>query len=132
MTGHTDARPPDHDVADVTGGPGAPLPVLGSPARTVPQTGTACAVDDDGCITCGDVAVALTVVEVGEYDALCRDDDGRTEMVATELVGALSVGDRVLVHAKVALEALPSGRPTDDADRGRVRRAEQGDAHALR
>lgn len=82
------------------------LPVLGTPVRTVPDTGAACAVDDDGCITCGDVAVALTVVEIGDYDALCRDDAGRSELVATELVGDLAVGDHVLVHAKVALEKL--------------------------
>lgn len=82
------------------------LPVLGTPVRTAPETGAACAVDDDGCITCGDVAVALTVVEVGEYDAVCRDDAGRTEAVATELLGPLEPGDVVLVHAKVALERL--------------------------
>ena len=82
------------------------LPVLGTPPRTAPVTGAACSVDDDGCITCGDVAVALTVVEVGDHDALCRDDQGRTELVATELVGPLAAGDQVLVHAKVALERL--------------------------
>ena len=82
------------------------LPILGTPPRTAPDTGAACSVDDDGCITCGDVAVALTVVELGEFDALCRDDEGRTELVATELVGPLTPGDQVLVHAKVALERL--------------------------
>jgi hydrogenase maturation factor len=60
----------------------------------------------DGCITCGDVAVALTVVEVSGADARCRDDAGRTENVATELVGDVAVGDRLLVHAGVALERL--------------------------
>jgi hydrogenase expression/formation protein HypC len=93
------------------GGDGTLLPVLGTPVRTVPDTGASCTIDDDGCITCGDVAVALTVVEVGAYDALCRDTDGRTETVATELVGPLSPGDQVLVHAKVALERL--GGTTD-------------------
>ena len=59
---------------------------------------------DDGCITCGDVAVVLTVVDVtGETDAVCRDDDGRTEAVALELIGPVAPGDRVLVHAGVAL-----------------------------
>lgn len=82
------------------------LPVLGTPVRTASDTGAACTVDDDGCITCGDVAVALTVVEVGEYDARCRDDTGRTELVATELVDRLAPGDQVLVHARVALEKL--------------------------
>jgi hydrogenase expression/formation protein HypC len=77
--------------------------------------GAACSVDDDGCITCGDVAVALTVVDVGTYDAICRDDAGRHETVATELVGPLAVGDRVLVHAKVALEQLATDREHPDA-----------------
>jgi hydrogenase expression/formation protein HypC len=105
MTAHDVATDPT--TADVEAGAGALLlPVLGTPPRTVPDTGAACAIDDDGCITCGDVAVALTVEEVGEFDALCRDDEGRTETVATELVGALTPGDRVLVHARVALERL--------------------------
>jgi hydrogenase maturation factor len=60
----------------------------------------------DGCITCGDVAVALTVIDVHGADALCRDDAGRTEDVATELVDTVVVGDRLLVHAGVALERL--------------------------
>jgi hydrogenase maturation factor len=64
----------------------------------------------DGCITCGDVAVALTVIDVHGSDALCRDEDGRTEDVATELVDAVVVGDRLLVHAGVALERLTTGQ----------------------
>jgi hydrogenase maturation factor len=60
----------------------------------------------DGCITCGDVALRLTVLELRGADALCRDEDGRTELVATELVPDLAVGDQVLVHAGVALERL--------------------------
>ena len=60
----------------------------------------------DGCITCGDVAVELTVVELIGDDALCIDEGGRTEMVAVELVAAVTPGDRVLVHAGVALERL--------------------------
>jgi hydrogenase maturation factor len=58
---------------------------------------------EPGCITCGDVAVVLTVVEVEGADARCRDDDGRTEIVAIELLDAVTPGDRVLVHAGVAL-----------------------------
>jgi hydrogenase expression/formation protein HypC len=86
------------------------LPLAGGPA-VAPSLGTpaACSIDDDGCITCGDVAVALTVVEPGDHDAVCRDGDGRHEMVATELVGPVVAGDVLLVHAKVALEKFPSG-----------------------
>ena len=57
----------------------------------------------DGCITCGDVAVVLTVREVSGADATCQDEEGHEELVATELVGAVEPGDRVLVHAGVAI-----------------------------
>jgi hydrogenase expression/formation protein HypC len=61
---------------------------------------------DDVCITCGDVAVALAVVTVDGDTARCRDDEGRYETVAIELVGPVGPGDRVLVHAGVALVNL--------------------------
>lgn len=61
---------------------------------------------DDVCITCGDIAVALTVVSVDGSTARCRDEDGRVETVAIELVGQVGPGDRVLVHAGVALVNL--------------------------
>jgi hypothetical protein len=62
---------------------------------------------DDACITCGDVAVVLTVVEAGACDARCRAEDGAEELVATDLVGPVTAGERLLVHAKVALERVP-------------------------
>ena len=61
---------------------------------------------EPGCITCGDIAVALTVLSVDGADATCEDDQGRQELVATELVGDVLPGDRVLVHAGVAIERL--------------------------
>ena len=76
---------------------------------TVTPRPSACTVDDDGCITCGDVAVPLTVVEAAGGDARCCDEQGREELVAVELVGAVGPGDRLLVHAGVALERLPEG-----------------------
>src|SRR3954454_17519456 len=63
----------------------------------------------DGCITCGDVAVELVVERIDGADAHCRDEGGRTEVVATELVGDVGAGDRLLVHAGVALERLTGG-----------------------
>ena len=60
----------------------------------------------EGCITCGDIALPLTVIEVRGADAWCRDDDGRTELVALELVSEVRANDRLLVHAGVALERL--------------------------
>ena len=61
----------------------------------------------DVCITCGDVAVPLEVVSVDGHDALCRAGDGGIELVAVELVEPVAPGDRVLVHARVAIEKLP-------------------------
>lgn len=61
---------------------------------------------DDVCITCGDVAVALAVLSVDGDSARCRDDKGRVETVAIELVGSVVPGDRLLVHAGVALVNL--------------------------
>ncbi|MBW3663678.1 MAG: HypC/HybG/HupF family hydrogenase formation chaperone [Actinobacteria bacterium] len=63
----------------------------------------------DVCITCGDVAMALTVIEVSQHDARCRADDGGEELVAIELVEPVVPGDRVLVHAQVALKKLTEG-----------------------
>jgi hydrogenase maturation factor len=46
------------------------------------------------------------VASVDGSDARCVDDEGREEVVATELVGEVAPGDRVLVHAGVAIERL--------------------------
>ncbi|HEX4430417.1 MAG TPA: HypC/HybG/HupF family hydrogenase formation chaperone [Frankiaceae bacterium] len=61
---------------------------------------------EPGCITCGDVAVALTVLTVDGADAQCRDEHGREETVAIELVSPVTPGERLLVHAGVAIERL--------------------------
>jgi len=61
---------------------------------------------EPSCITCGDIAVVLTVRTVDGSDATCSDADGRSEVVATELVGVVGPGDRILVHAGVAIERV--------------------------
>ncbi len=74
---------------------------------TVTTDAPVCATDPAGCITCGDVAVLLTVTDVIDHgNADCRDDDGAVERVATDLVGKVTPGDRVLVHARVAIARL--------------------------
>jgi hydrogenase maturation factor len=64
--------------------------------------------EDDHCITCGDVAVAMTVLRVDEDRclALCASDEGAKETVETALVGAVGPGDALLVHAGTALQRL--------------------------
>jgi hydrogenase maturation factor len=75
-------------------------------ARARPEVIQACCDVHEGCITCGDVAVELMVLTVDGPDAVCADERGRTESVACELVAGVAVGDRLLVHAGVALERL--------------------------
>lgn len=60
----------------------------------------------ESCITCGDVASELVVIELGGDDAICQAADGRVERVAVDLVQPVSIGDRVLVHAAVALSKV--------------------------
>lgn len=83
---------------------GAPVDVVVA-AAAVAELAPVCSADP-GCITCGDVAVVLTVLSVVGADAACRDEQGRDETVATELVGDVGPGDRLLVHAGVAIERL--------------------------
>ena len=71
--------------------------------------GASCSAEP-GCITCGDVAVPLTVASVDGTDAVCRDEQGREELVAIELVGEVGPGARLLVHAGVAIERLDESR----------------------
>ena len=57
------------------------------------------------CITCGDDGVPMTVLRTREDLALCEDPEGGHHTVELALVDA-GPGDRVLVHAGVALVTL--------------------------
>jgi hydrogenase expression/formation protein HypC len=58
----------------------------------------------DACITCGDVAVPMRVIEVDEERvlALCESAEGERSTVEIALVDAVP-GDEVLVHAGTAI-----------------------------
>jgi hydrogenase maturation factor len=60
------------------------------------------------CITCGDTATAMRVLEVDADRglALCVDGQGARELVEIALVGAVQSGDSLLVHAGTALQRL--------------------------
>lgn len=59
------------------------------------------------CVTCGDVAVEVTVVELLD-DAMALADTGSgLETVSVALVSA-GVGDTILVHAGEAIAVLRS------------------------
>ncbi len=61
--------------------------------------------DHDGCITCGDEAVAMTILRIDEERelALCADREDRKETVEIALVAPVAPGDEVLVHAGTAI-----------------------------
>jgi hydrogenase maturation factor len=65
----------------------------------------ACIAGFDGCITCGDVAVALKVVSVDDASglAVCADEYGASTQVDVLLVAPVAPGDMVLVHAGAAI-----------------------------
>lgn len=58
-----------------------------------------------GCITCGDVAVELTVrrIDADRGLALCADAGGSESTVEVALVEPVGVGDALLVHAGTAI-----------------------------
>jgi hydrogenase expression/formation protein HypC len=68
----------------------------------------ACRVGEEGCITCGDVALPLQVkrVDPERMLALCANEAGQTETVEIALVGEVFEGDELLVHAGTALVHL--------------------------
>ena len=68
----------------------------------------ACGVGEEGCITCGDVALPLRVREVDTDRglALCANEEGQSESVEIALVGDVAVGDELLVHAGTAIAHL--------------------------
>ena len=78
---------------------------------TTPEaTGPVPVCHDDVCITCGDIAVPVTIVELRDGDLALADTGETLEEISIALVDT-HVGGRVLVHAKEAIVALP-----DDGD----------------
>jgi hydrogenase maturation factor len=60
------------------------------------------------CITCGDVAEPMRVLQVDEDRALalCEDEAGTRASVEVLLVGAVAPGDALLVHAGTAISRV--------------------------
>lgn len=68
--------------------------------------------NEDVCITCGDVAMRLRVISLDDEKGLarCADDAGRQETVEVAIVAPVEVGDEVLVHAGTAIAKLEDAR----------------------
>jgi hydrogenase expression/formation protein HypC len=62
----------------------------------------------DHCITCADEGIPMRVERIDDARglALCSAGDGSKSTVETALVEPVDVGDRLLVHAGVALVEL--------------------------
>ncbi len=64
----------------------------------------------EDCVTCGDVAVRATVVEVRGDTAVVEVEGQRVE-VGVELVAPVEAGDVLLCHAGIALARLDASPP---------------------
>ncbi|MHC5001925.1 MAG: HypC/HybG/HupF family hydrogenase formation chaperone [Planctomycetota bacterium] len=71
-----------------------------------------CTLSDDGCATCGDLAVPVRVVRLEGGDALVEDRTGARASVAVDLVPGVAEGDLLLVHMGVAIGRPPEGEPS--------------------
>jgi hydrogenase assembly chaperone HypC/HupF len=69
-----------------------------------------CASGETHCITCGDEGIPMTVVEITDGTAICRDGEDARHEVAADLVGPVRSGDQILVHAGVAIALLEEAR----------------------
>ena len=63
---------------------------------------------EHGCITCGDEAVPLKVLEVGASGlALCENADRERTEIEVALVAPVRPGDEILAHAGTAIAMAP-------------------------
>jgi hydrogenase expression/formation protein HypC len=65
-----------------------------------------CTLDQDGCVTCGDVAVPTRVLAVAGGAAEVEDRVGNRAAVAIDFVPETRPGDLLLVHAGVAIARI--------------------------
>jgi hydrogenase maturation factor len=65
-----------------------------------------CVAGDAHCITCSDEGIEMTVVQMTQCGAQCRDPEGIDQRVEVELVEPVSIGEVLLVHAGVAIANL--------------------------
>jgi hydrogenase maturation factor len=78
---------------------------------TAEPSGGECRAADGYCITCSDEGIPMRVVSADDVVALCRDETRELHEVAIDLVAPVLAGERVLVHAGVAighLESIPT------------------------
>ncbi len=66
-----------------------------------------CTLEDDGCTTCGDVAVPVRVVAIeSDGTAVCEDRIGHRATIQTAFTPEAESGDVLLVHMGVAISRI--------------------------
>jgi D-sedoheptulose 7-phosphate isomerase len=64
---------------------------------------------DGSCITCGDQAIEVTVLQLRDEAMALVDDGGEQQWISVALVEHAHPGDRLLVHAGEAIAVVGSG-----------------------
>jgi hydrogenase expression/formation protein HypC len=62
-----------------------------------------CTLEQDGCATCGDVAIPVCVISLENNEALVEDRLGQQTTVAIDFLSDVDRDDVLLVHRGVAL-----------------------------
>lgn len=62
--------------------------------------------DAGDCLTCGDVAVPVRLVEIHGATGVAEDREGRRVRVALDFVPGVAPGEVLLVHGGVAIGRL--------------------------
>ena len=85
------------------------------------------------CVTCSDEGIAMSVVRVDHERelALCEGEDAARSTVEVALVAPVAEGDRVLVHAGVAIAMLGDGEGMEAPAAARRESARQGAVLAI-
>lgn len=65
-----------------------------------------CTLEQDGCTTCGDIAIPVRVVSLTGDVAVVQDRLGQQTEVATDFVTDIHVDDVLLVHMGIALSKI--------------------------
>lgn len=71
-----------------------------------------CTLEQDGCTTCGDIAIPVRVVQVEANNAVVEDRLGQQTEVATDFVDNVQLDDVLLVHMGIALSKITPSQIT--------------------
>jgi hydrogenase expression/formation protein HypC len=65
-----------------------------------------CTLEQDGCTTCGDIAIPVRVIQVEANNAVVEDRLGQQTEVAIDFIDNVQPDDVLLVHMGIALSKI--------------------------